>query len=361
MFYHFFYPFNSDYSIFNVFKYITFRSAYSGVTALVLSLMLGGLMIRLLQKLQIQEKTRSDGPKNHISKSGTPTMGGLLILATFVCSTLLWANLSNHYIWVVLVSAIGFGAIGLRDDFLKLRRGKGISAKEKILLQVLLSLAIGIYLLYFDPTRAEYATRLSVPFFKGFQPDLGFGYLAFIVFIIVGTSNAVNLTDGLDGLAIGPIIVATVTYTGIVYVCGHFNFAEYLHIQFIKDAGEIAIISSAVVGASLGFLWFNSYPAQIFMGDVGSLSLGGLLGTIAVIVKHELLLIFVGGIFVIEALSVIIQVAYFKYTGGKRFFKMAPLHHHFEELGWSEPKVIVRFWIIAVVLAMISLSTLKLR
>ncbi|MFP6638026.1 MAG: phospho-N-acetylmuramoyl-pentapeptide-transferase [Nitrospinaceae bacterium] len=361
MFYHFFYPFNSDYSIFNVFKYITFRSAYSGVTALVLSLMLGGLMIRLLQKLQIQEKTRSDGPKNHISKSGTPTMGGLLILATFVCSTLLWANLSNHYIWVVLVSAIGFGAIGLRDDFLKLRRGKGISAKEKILLQVLLSLAIGIYLLYFDPTRAEYATRLSVPFFKGFQPDLGFGYLAFIVFIIVGTSNAVNLTDGLDGLAIGPIIVATVTYTGIVYVCGHFNFAEYLHIQFIKDAGEIAIISSAVVGASLGFLWFNSYPAQIFMGDVGSLSLGGLLGTIAVIVKHELLLIFVGGIFVIEALSVIIQVAYFKYTGGKRFFKMAPLHHHFEELGWSEPKVIVRFWIVAVVLAMISLSTLKLR
>jgi phospho-N-acetylmuramoyl-pentapeptide-transferase len=361
MFYHFFYPFNSDYSIFNVFKYITFRSAYSGVTALVLSLMLGGLMIRLLRKLQIQEKTRSDGPKNHISKSGTPTMGGLLILATFVCSTLLWANLSNHYIWVVLVSAIGFGAIGLRDDFLKLRRGKGISAKEKILLQVLLSLAIGIYLLYFDPTRAEYATRLSVPFFKGFQPDLGFGYLAFIVFIIVGTSNAVNLTDGLDGLAIGPIIVATVTYTGIVYVCGHFNFAEYLHIQFIKDAGEIAIISSAVVGASLGFLWFNSYPAQIFMGDVGSLSLGGLLGTIAVIVKHELLLIFVGGIFVIEALSVIIQVAYFKYTGGKRFFKMAPLHHHFEELGWSEPKVIVRFWIVAVVLAMISLSTLKLR
>ena len=361
MFYHFFYPLSSDYSIFNVFKYITFRSAYSGVTALVLSLMLGSLMIRLLQKFQIQEKIRSDGPQHHISKSGTPTMGGLLILATFGCSTLLWADLSNHYIWVVLVSAIGFGAIGLRDDCLKLRRGKGISAKEKILLQVLLSLAIGIYLLYFDPARTEYATRLSVPFFKGFQPDLGYGYLVFIVFIMVGTSNAVNLTDGLDGLAIGPIIIATVTYTGIVYICGHFNFAEYLRIQFIKDAGEIAVVSSAVVGASLGFLWFNSYPAQIFMGDVGSLSLGGLLGTIAVIVKHELLLILVGGIFVIEALSVIIQVAYFKYTGGKRFFKMAPLHHHFEELGWSEPKVIVRFWIVAVVLAMISLSTLKLR
>jgi phospho-N-acetylmuramoyl-pentapeptide-transferase len=361
MFYHFFYPLSSDYSFFNVFKYITFRSAYSGVTALVLSLVLGGLMIRVLQKFQIREKIRSDGPQHHISKSGTPTMGGLLILATFGCSTLLWADLSNQYIWVVLLSALGFGAIGLRDDFLKLRRGEGITAKEKIVLQILLSLAIGIYLLYFDPTRAEYATRLSVPFFKGFQPDLGFGYLIFIVFIIVGTSNAVNLTDGLDGLAIGPIIIATLTYTGIVYICGHFNFAEYLQIQFIKDAGEVAVVSSAVLGASLGFLWYNSYPAQIFMGDVGSLSLGGLLGTIAVIVKHELLLILVGGIFVIEALSVIIQVGYFKYTGGKRFFKMAPLHHHFEQLGWSEPKVIVRFWIVAVVLAMISLSTLKLR
>ena len=361
MFYHFFYPLSSDYSIFNVFKYITFRSAYSGVTALILSLVLGSLMIRILQKFEIQEKIRSDGPQHHSSKSGTPTMGGLLILATFGCSTLLWADLSNHYIWVVLISALGFGAIGLRDDILKLRRGKGISAKEKILLQVMLSLAIGIYLLYFDPTRTEYATRLSVPFFKSFQPDLGFGYLVFIVFIMVGTSNAVNLTDGLDGLAIGPIIIATLPYTGIVYICGHFNFAEYLRIQFIKDAGEVAVASSAVLGASLGFLWFNSYPAQIFMGDVGSLSLGGLLGTIAVIVKHELLLILVGGIFVIEALSVIIQVGYFKYTGGKRFFKMAPLHHHFEELGWSEPKVIVRFWIVAVVLAMISLSTLKLR
>ena len=249
----------------------------------------------------------------------------------------------------------------VRDDVLKLRRGDGISAKEKITLQILVSLGIGIYLLYFDPTRTDYATRLSVPFFKEFQPDLGILYLFFIVFIIVGTSNAVNLTDGLDGLAIGPIIIATLTYTGIVYICGHFKFAEYLNIQYIKGAGEIAIASSAVMGASLGFLWYNSYPAQIFMGDVGSLSLGGFIGTIAVIVKHELLLILIGGIFVIEALSVIIQVGYFKYTGGKRFFKMAPLHHHFEQLGWSEPKVIVRFWIVAIILAMISLSTLKLR
>ncbi len=361
MFYHLFYPLSSEYSVLNVFKYITFRSAYAGITALALSLILGKLMIRALQRLQIQEKIRSDGPQHHSSKSGTPTMGGLLILATFIGSTLLWADLSNHYIWVVILSAIGFGAIGLRDDFIKLRKGDGISAKEKIFLQILLSLAIGVYLLYFDPARAEYATRLSVPFFKSFQHDLGFGYLIFIVFIMVGTSNAVNLTDGLDGLAIGPIIVATFTYTGIVYISGHFNFSEYLRIQHIKEAGEIAVASSAVVGASLGFLWYNSYPAQIFMGDVGSLSLGGVLGTIAVIVKHELLLILVGGIFVIEALSVIIQVGYFKYTGGKRFFKMAPLHHHFEEMGWSEPKVIVRFWIVAVVLAMISLSTLKLR
>ena len=361
MFYHLLYPLSPDFSFLNVFKYITFRSAYSGITALILSLILGNYMIQILQKFQIGEKIRSDGPEHHTLKSGTPTMGGLLIMVTFLGSTLLWANLENRYIWLIVFSVIGFGLIGFRDDILKLRKGNGISAKEKLLLQTLISLGVGIYLLYFDPARSEYATRLSVPFFKEFQPDLGFLYLVFIVFILVGTSNAVNLTDGLDGLAIGPIIIATLTYTGIVYICGHVKFAEYLRIQYIKDAGEIAVASSAVLGASLGFLWYNSYPAQVFMGDVGSLSLGGLIGTIAVISKHELLLILIGGIFVIEALSVIIQVSYFKYTGGKRFFKMAPLHHHFEKLGWSEPKVIVRFWIVAVVLAMISLSTLKLR
>ena len=361
MFYHWLYPLSSEFSFLNVFKYITFRSAYSGVTALVLSLILGNYMIRILQKFQIEEKIRDECPEHHALKSGTPTMGGLLILTTFLGSTLLWANLENRYIWLIILSVIGFGLIGFRDDILKLRKGNGISAKEKLLLQILVGLGIGIYLLYFDPGRAEYATRLSVPFFKEFRPDLGFLYLLFIVFIIVGTSNAVNLTDGLDGLAIGPIIIATLTYTGIAYICGHVKFAEYLRIQYIQDAGEIAVVSSAVLGASLGFLWYNSYPAQVFMGDVGSLPLGGLIGTIAVVTKHELLLILIGGVFVIEALSVIIQVAYFKYTGGKRFFRMAPLHHHFEELGWSEPKVIVRFWIVAVILAMISLSTLKLR
>ncbi|PIQ97088.1 MAG: phospho-N-acetylmuramoyl-pentapeptide-transferase [Nitrospinae bacterium CG11_big_fil_rev_8_21_14_0_20_56_8] len=361
MFYHLFYPLSADYSIFNVFKYITFRSAYSGLTALGLSLLLGKTMIAILQKYQIREKIREDGPQQHFVKSGTPTMGGLLILFTFVLSTLLWANLSNPYIWLLLFAACGFGGIGLVDDLMKLRQGKGLTAREKFLYQIIFSLMIGIYITHFDSSRAEYATRLSVPFFKGFHPDLGMGYLLLIVFIIVGTSNAVNLTDGLDGLAIGPIIIATLTYTGIVYLCGHFNFANYLQIQHIKDAGEVAVLSSAIVGASLGFLWYNAYPAQMFMGDVGSLSLGAVLGTIAVIAKHELLLILVGGIFVIEALSVIIQVGFFKYTGGKRFFKMAPLHHHFEQMGWAEPKVIVRFWIVAVVLAMISLSTLKLR
>jgi len=361
MLYHIFYPLSSDYSFLNVFRYITFRSAYSGITALVFSMLMGGMLIRMLNVFQVGEKIRNDGPQSHVAKSGTPTMGGILILSTLIASTLLWADLANPYIWLVLLATIGFGLIGFMDDLMKLRKDVGMKAKVKLSLQIILSFAIGVYLIYFDPSRSEYATRLYIPFFKEFQPDLGSWYLLLIVITIVATSNAVNLTDGLDGLAIGPIIIATITYTMILYLCGHFKFAEYLRIQHIKDAGEIAVFSSAVIGASLGFLWFNSYPAQIFMGDVGSLSLGGLLGTVAVIAKHELLLLLVGGIFVIEALSVIIQVAYFKYTGGKRFFKMAPLHHHFEHSGWAEPKVIVRFWIIAVVLAMISLSTLKLR
>jgi phospho-N-acetylmuramoyl-pentapeptide-transferase len=361
MFYHIFYPLSSEYSVFNVFKYITFRAAYSGLTALGVSLLLGTIMIRLLRKYQIGEKIRTDGPSHHSSKSGTPTMGGMLIIFTMTTSTLLWANLSNSYIWLVLFAGLGFGAIGYYDDVMKLKSGDGMTVRTKLVLQAILATMIAVYLIFFDPQRADFATRLYIPFIKDYQPDLGIGYLFFIVFILVGTSNAVNLTDGLDGLAIGPIIIATLAYTVIVYITGHFNFAEYLRIQHIKAAGEIAVLSSAVIGASLGFLWYNTYPAQVFMGDVGSLSLGGILGTIAVIVKHELLLILVGGIFVIEALSVIIQVGYYKYTRGKRFFKMAPLHHHFEQLGWAEPKVIVRFWIVAIVLAMLSLSTLKLR
>ncbi len=362
MFYHLFYPLSSDYSILNVFRYITFRSAYAGITALAISLLVGPMMIRFLQKYQVQEKIREDGPEQHAVKSGTPTMGGILILFSFLLATLLWANLKTSYIWLILSVALGFGLLGYIDDIAKLKSGKGLSIKAKFFGQTLLGLAVAFFLTYLDPNRESYATILYVPFFKDFTPDLGsIGYILFITFIIVGTSNAVNLTDGLDGLAIGPIIIATMTFTAIVYISGHFKFAEYLQIQHIKGAGEIAILTSAVVGAGMGFLWFNAYPAQMFMGDVGSLSLGAVLGTVAVIVKQEFLLIFVGGIFVIEALSVIIQVAYFKYTGGQRFFKMAPLHHHFEQLGWEEPKVIVRFWIIAVILAMFSLSTLKLR
>ena len=361
MFYHIFYPLSSEFSVFNVFRYITFRSAWAGITALLLCLLITPYLIRFLQRLQIGEKIRNDGPEHHLSKAGTPTMGGLLILFSFVLSTLLWANLSNIYIWVVIFAAVGFGLIGLYDDVLKFRKGDGLRARSKLILQALLSVGIGVFLVYYDPVRADYASQLFVPFFKDFTPDLGWGYLIFIAFIVVGTSNAVNLTDGLDGLAIGPIIIATVAFTGIVYLTGHFKFAEYLNIQHIREAGELAVLTAALVGASLGFLWYNTYPAQIFMGDVGSLSLGGVLGTIACISKQELLLIPIGGIFVIEALSVIIQVGYFKYTGGKRFFKMAPLHHHFEQLGWPEPKVIVRFWIVAAILAIASLSTLKLR
>ena len=361
MLYHIFYPLSTDYSFLNVFRYITFRSAWAGITALVLSLLIAPYMIRFLQKLEIGEKIRDDGPERHLSKAGTPTMGGLLILFAFIVSTLLWANLSNIYIWVVVFVAVGFGLIGLYDDVLKFRKGGGLRARSKIILQILLSVIVAAFLVYYDPIRDDYASQLFVPFFKDFTPDLGWGYMAFIVFIIVGTSNAVNLTDGLDGLAIGPIIIATITFTGIVYLTGHFKFADYLNIQHIREAGELAVLTSAIIGASLGFLWYNTYPAQIFMGDVGSLSLGGVLGAIACISKQELLLIPVGGIFVIEALSVIIQVGYFKYTGGKRFFKMAPLHHHFEQLGWPEPKVIVRFLIVAAILAIASLSTLKLR
>ena len=318
-------------------------------------------MIRMLRVFQVGEKIRGDGPQSHLVKSGTPTMGGLLILSTLIMSTLLWADLTNSYIWLALLATFGFGLVGFIDDVMKLKKNKGMTARVKLVLQILLSLAVGIYLIYFDPSRSEYATHLYIPFFKEFKPDLGAWYLLLIVVTIVGTSNAVNLTDGLDGLAIGPIIIATITYTLILYLCGHFKFAEYLRIQHIKDASEIAVFSSAVIGASLGFLWFNSYPAQIFMGDVGSLAMGGALGTLAVLSKHELLLVIVGGVFVIEALSVILQVSYFKISGGKRIFKMAPLHHHFEKKGWSEPKVTIRFWIVAVILALLSLSTLKIR
>lgn len=361
MFYHLFYPLHQTFSVFNVFRYLTFRTAYAALTALLICLLVGPYVIRLLRRLQIGQTIRAEGPKGHLSKAGTPTMGGMLILVATVIGTLLWANLEVFYVWLALVTTLAFGAIGFWDDYLKIayKSNVGLQAKYKFCLEIAVAAAVA-WLLFSLADGDSNTTRLSVPLFKRVVPELGVIYIPFAVFVIVGTSNAVNLTDGLDGLAIGPFIIATFAYAGITYVAGNVRFAEYLNILYVPGAGEVAVFCGAMLGASLGFLWFNSYPAQIFMGDVGSLSLGGALGTVAVIAKHELLLLLIGGLFVIETLSVIVQVASFKLTG-KRIFRMAPLHHHFEEQGWQEPKVIVRFWIVAIILALLSLSTLKLR
>lgn len=361
MFYHLFYPLSQTISEFNVFRYVTFRTAYAALTALLISLILAPPMIRLLQRRQIGQMIRELGPKSHLAKAGTPTMGGILILAATVIGTLLWVNLTVPVVWVALIATLAFGAIGFWDDYLKTtyKSHAGLQARYKFAAELLAGSVVAI-LLYAWAEPASTATRLSLPFFKAVAPDLGWWYIPFTVIVIVGTSNAVNLTDGLDGLAIGPVIIATFAYAGIAYVAGHAVFADYLNILFVRGAGEVAVFCGALLGASLGFLWFNSYPAQIFMGDVGALALGGALGTVAVIAKHEFLLLLIGGLFVIETLSVIVQVASFKLTG-KRVFRMAPLHHHFEAKGWQEPKVIVRFWIVAIALALLSLSTLKLR
>ena len=360
MLYHLLYPLHTTYSVFNVFRYITFRTVYAILTALVISFVLGPWLLRELKKYQIGQTIREDGPQSHLTKAGTPTMGGILVLIAFGGSTLLWADLSNEFIWFTLLSTFGFGVVGFMDDYLKVikKRSLGLTAKQKLLAQFLIGLviALSIYFTMDDSLRG----KLSVPFFKKVLPDLGFFYILLALFIIVGTSNAVNLTDGLDGLAIGPVIVATTAYMIISYVTGHALFAHYLNIVYVAGAGELSVLCGAIVGASLGFLWFNAYPAQMFMGDVGALALGGALGTIAIISKHELILVIIGGVFVIEAFSVILQVASYKLTG-KRIFRMAPLHHHFEEEGWKEPKIIVRFWIISIILALLSLSTLKLR
>ena len=359
MIYHLLYPLHTTISAFNVFRYITFRTIYASLTAFLLCFLLGPWVIRKLSELQVGQYIRDDGPQTHLKKAGTPTMGGVLIVGAVVVSTLLWSNLTNYYIWIVLMITIGFGAVGFIDDYLMQikKRSKGLSAKNKLYMQCFIAAVVG-FLVYTVP---DFDTRVTVPFFKNVSPDLGWGYVLFAVFVIVGTSNAVNLTDGLDGLAIGPAIIVSVTYMVFAYVAGHIKIADYLQIHYVPGAGEVAVFCGALAGAGLGFLWFNTYPAQIFMGDVGSLSIGGALGTVAVITKQEILLALVGGLFVIEALSVIFQVSFFKVTNGKRIFRMAPLHHHFELKGWPEPKVIVRFWIISIALAMISMSTLKLR
>lgn len=361
MFYHVLYPLHQTFSAFNVFRYITFRTAYAIMTALIISWLIGPYVIRLLRNLQVGQVVRNDGPQSHLSKAGTPTMGGVLLLIALGVSTLLWGNLGMPYVWLVLGTTLCFGAIGFWDDYLKTVRKSptGLRATYKFGVEIIVA-GVMIALLLLVAEDGSGVTRLSVPFFKDLTPDLGWWYVPFAILVIVGASNAVNLTDGLDGLAIGPVIIATLAYTGLSYVAGNANFAAYLDILHVPGAGEVAVFCGSLLGASLGFLWFNSYPAQVFMGDVGSLSLGGALGMIAVLAKHELLLMIIGGLFVIETLSVIVQVASFKLTG-KRVFRMAPLHHHFEEKGWQEPKVIVRFWIIAITLALLSLSTLKLR
>ncbi len=359
MFYHLLYPLHTTISAFNVFKYITFRTIYASLTALLICFFLGPWVIRKLSDMQIEQYIREDGPKTHLKKAGTPTMGGTLIVFSITLSTLLWANLTNYYIWIALLVTVGYGIIGFIDDYLMQvkKRSKGLSVRNKFFIQTILAVVAGI-LVYLCP---DSDTCVTIPFFKDISPDLGLGYILFAAFVIVGTSNSVNLTDGLDGLAIGPVIIAAVTYMIFAYVAGHVKMADYLQINYVAGSGEITVFCGALAGAGLGFLWFNAYPAQIFMGDVGSLPLGAALGIVAVITKQEILLVLVGGLFVIETLSVIFQVGFFKMTNGHRIFKMAPLHHHFELKGWPEPKIIVRFWIIAITLALISVSTLKLR
>src|SRR5829696_8303981 len=342
-------------SVLNVTQYITFRTAAASLTALAISLALGPWMIRKLREFQIGQVIRQEGPTSHRPKAGTPTMGGLLILTAALVPTLLWADLTNIYIWIAVLTTAAFGGVGFLDDFLKIvrRNHHGLWPRYKVAGQA------GIVLLVLAQ-QGQYNTRLIFPFFKNLIPDLGWLYLPFIVFTLVAWSNAVNLTDGLDGLAISTFAISAATFTGLAYVTGHKELAAYLLLVHFEQAGELTVFCGALVGASLGFLWYNAYPAEIFMGDVGSLALGASLGIVATLIKQELLLVIVGGIFVLQAASVAIQVASFKSTG-KRVFKMAPLHHHFELIGWSEPKVIARFVIAAIIFGLFSLTTLKLR
>jgi phospho-N-acetylmuramoyl-pentapeptide-transferase len=360
----------------NVFRYITVRTAMASLTALLLCLVLGPWMIRRLREMQVGQYIREEGPKNHLSKAGTPTMGGILIVLAIVVPTLLWADLRNPFVLLALFATVAFAAIGFADDYTKIvrKRNLGLTARKKLFLQIATAFAIGVVLLMLKAA-GMYSTKLIMPFFKNVRPDLTMDalldnptlwpvaylpFLIFLVLVIVGSSNAVNLTDGLDGLAIGCVMIAAAAWTALTYVSSHSRFAEYLDLEKMPQVGELTIFCGAITGAALGFLWYNAHPAEVFMGDVGSLALGGAIGTVAVIIKQEILLFFVGGVFVLEALSVILQVGCYKLTG-RRVFRMAPLHHHFELIGWSESKIIVRFWIVALVFALFSLTTLKLR
>jgi phospho-N-acetylmuramoyl-pentapeptide-transferase len=345
---------------FRVFSYLTLRAILSTLTALLIAVIIGPKMIRWLQHMQIGQTIRDDGPESHLAKSGTPTMGGLLILAAIVSSVLLWADLTNRYVWVTLFVLVSFGVIGFVDDYRKVIRkdARGLIARWKYFWQSVIAITVAFYLYSSQQNPAE--TALLVPFFKDVMPQMGMLFIVVTYFAIVGTSNAVNLTDGLDGLAIVPVILVAGAFAIFAYVTGNINFSAYLHIPYLPLTSELVIVCTAMVGAGLGFLWFNTYPAQVFMGDVGSLALGGTLGVLAVLVRQEIVLIIMGGIFVVETLSVILQVGSFKLRG-KRIFRMAPIHHHYELKGWPEPRVIVRFWIISLMLVLVGLATLKLR
>jgi phospho-N-acetylmuramoyl-pentapeptide-transferase len=362
---------------FRIFRYLTFRTAFATLTAMLIALIIGPYVIEKLREFQIGQYVRDDGPQAHLKKAGTPTMGGLLICIAILLPTLLWADLSNPFVWLVMGSTLAYGAIGFADDYIKVvrRRSLGLTARAKMGYQILAGVAVAVALIAMQ-ARGAYSTHLMVPFIKRFRPDLAWDFLGriphlgllaflpfvvFVVAVLVASSNAVNLTDGLDGLAIGCTLVAASALTVLTYVSGHVVFSDYLELQRMPLVGEVTVFCGAMVGASIGFLWYNAHPAEIFMGDVGSLALGGAIATVAVVIKQELLLPFIGGIFVLEALSVILQVGSYKLRGGKRIFKMAPLHHHFELMGWSESKVIARFWIGALVFALFALTTLKLR
>ncbi len=359
-----------------LFGYVTFRTAFALITALMISLLLGPWMIRKLRAMSIGQFIREDGPQSHQTKAGTPTMGGVLIVISILVPTLLWANLRNVYIWIAMGSLVGFGAIGFYDDYMKMKklRNLGLTARQKFALQVLVAMIIGFVLLLMN-AKGQYTTAMNVPFFKAFKPGLIIDSLAqnpwtfplafapfyfFMILVLVGSTNAVNLTDGLDGLAIGLMIIASSAMTALCYLAGHREFATYLELERVPGSSELTIFCATMIGASLGFLWYNAHPAEVFMGDVGSLALGGSMGTVAVLIKQELLLPFIGGVYVMELLSVVLQVGSYKLRG-KRIFKMAPIHHHFELLGWKESKVIARFWIMGLIMALFALATLKLR
>jgi phospho-N-acetylmuramoyl-pentapeptide-transferase len=376
MFYYLYLKFHTHFHAFNLFRYITFRTAYASLTALFLSLVFGPWLVRKLKEFQVGQYIREEGPQTHQAKAGTPTMGGVLIILCIVIPTILWSDLRNLFVWLVLGVTLAFAGIGFWDDYQKIQRRQnlGLTARSKFLLQILVSFLFGVVLIFLS-AHGFYSTTLTFPFFKRFRPDflisrfldniwtypLAFlPFLLFVVVVLVGSSNAVNLTDGLDGLAIGCVIISASALTVLTYVAGHSILSDYLDLEHLPRVAELTIFCGAMVGSSLGFLWYNAYPAEIFMGDVGSLSLGGAIATVSVIIKQELLLPFIGGIFVVEAFSVILQVGSFKLRG-KRIFRMSPLHHHFELLGWKESKIIARFWIAALVFALFALTTLKLR